>query len=438
MTATLTPAAATAQPADRGLTLGGVRLTGSRLALGLAVLAVLLVAPQPWHQLRLADPLVDLHVYAAAGHALAHGRGVYDFFIPQAHQNLPFTYPPTAAVFAFGLGWIPRPVLDVLWDLGQYVLLVPVVARSFRPLLTRLGPRRAGAALPLLWLGAAYLLPMRGVIEYGQVGLVLLAFVMLDVLTPEPLRRRPRGFLIALATAIKLTPGVFVVMYAAAGQWSRAARAALWTLAIIAATAVVIPHTSWRYWTDALFDNSRLGPNDSTSNQSLRGMLLHTALPAEGAVWALLVLLVGAVGFTRARRAFLAGDLPAAVAITGLLACLLSPVAWIHHFTVVILVIGVLLGDGLVKKRLWWSLAVVALFETAMPWWGFHKIRAHAHYLGLSVGTWHPVFWVMQNSFGLAAVALVCLLPVSGRRDAALDSASARVRRVHAEPNATA
>ena len=50
------------------------------------------------------------------------------------------------------------------------------------------------------------------------------------------------------------------------------------------------------------------------------------------ALWLVLVALVGWFGFRLARRAWLRGDTVTEVAAVGLLACLLSPVAWIHHF----------------------------------------------------------------------------------------------------------
>ena len=51
--------------------------------------------------------------------------------------------------------------------------------------------------------------------------------------------------------------------------------------------AAVLPGTSWTYWTVALRDPTRLGPNAGTANQSVRGFLLRLGpegLPSAAAL----------------------------------------------------------------------------------------------------------------------------------------------------------
>ena len=54
------------------------------------------------------------------------------------------------------------------------------------------------------------------------------------------------------------------------------------------------------------------------------------------------------------------------------MACLLSPVAWIHHFHWVVVVIFALLGADPLRdrRRLWAGLGVTAFFLCRLPWWG--------------------------------------------------------------------
>ena len=88
------------------------------------------------------------------------------------------------------------------------------------------------------------------------------------------------------------------------------------------------------------------GPNFGTSNQSLRGFLLRVGPEgvAGTAIWLVLVAVVGVFGYRLAREMWLRGDSIGEVAVVGLLACLLSPVAWIHHFHWVVVVVFALLG----------------------------------------------------------------------------------------------
>ena len=54
------------------------------------------------------------------------------------------------------------------------------------------------------------------------------------------------------------------------------------------------------------------------------------------------------------------------------MACLLSPVAWIHHFHWVVVVVFALLGADPLRdrRRLWAGAAVTAFFLCRLPWWG--------------------------------------------------------------------
>ena len=75
-------------------------------------------------------------------------------------------------------------------------------------------------------------------ISFGQVNLVLMALVLLDVTRREDSRFGrwfPRGLLIGVAAAIKLTPALFIVYFVVTKQW----RLAIWSsIGFAAATAV--------------------------------------------------------------------------------------------------------------------------------------------------------------------------------------------------------
>ena len=115
--------------------------------------------------------------------------------------------------------------------------------------------------------------------------------------------------LIGVATAVKLTPGVFVVHLLVTRRWREAATAVGTAAGVSLAAWVLLPQASFTYWGGALQDPARLGPNAGTANQSMRGLLLRVG--GDGAVgtavWVALVLLVGVLGFALARRYFRAG-----------------------------------------------------------------------------------------------------------------------------------
>lgn len=364
----------------RKITLLGVELTlGPAFAIA-AILALLVVAPQPWHQLTLGKGyrMVDLDVYRSAGLSLLHHRPVYSYLTP-APQNLPFTYPPTSALLAVPLALVPLQAANVLWEIGCYVLLLLLVLVSFRSLLRSLGPERAAIALPALWVVMAYLLPVRSVVRFGQVGLILAALCLADCLTPDSRIKWPRGALIGLAAATKLTPAVFIPYLWLSGRRKAAYTAVATIVGLIGVTWLIAPGTSKAYWTDALFSSDRLGNNNNTSNQALRGFLLRTGLPhhTESLLWLLLVAVVGGIGLIRAAGASKRGNELAGVAITGLLTVLLSPVAWIHHLVWVVLVIGVIVGTGRNVRRLAAAAVVTIVFSLSIPWWADSQVLHH-------------------------------------------------------------
>jgi alpha-1,2-mannosyltransferase len=225
--------------------------------------------------------------------------------------------------------------------------------------------------------------------------------------------RWPRGALVGLATAIKLVPGVFIVYLWLSGRRRAAATAVIAAVAWTAGAWLVLPRDSVAYWTGAIFDSGRLGPNSGPSNQSLRGMLLRLFLPgqAPGALWAAAAVVAAVAGFAVARRLARQSREMEGIAVTALLAVLLSPVSWIHHFIVVVVVIGAILADGRSARRVAVAAATAAFFALTVPWWGRSLLgRPDVPVLAARV---------VQDAFGIAAAGLAVILarlPAADRR----------------------
>jgi alpha-1,2-mannosyltransferase len=378
--------------------------------------------------------LPDLDVYRTGGVSVLHGQAIYHV-ITQVPQLLPFTYPPIAAVFAVPLAVMPWPVAQVVWVAFIYVPLAVTVWYAFRQLFgagpqgrppgtpRMLGvapagqptgtrsdraPRYAPVAFAALFVACAYLFPLRDQMRFGQVDILLVALCVADCAAVSP--RWPRGALVGLATAVKLVPGVFIVYLWITGRRRAAVTAvtaaALWTLGAF----LLLPRDSLYYWTNAIFDSNRLGSNTGTSNQSLRGMLLRLFLPSTppSALWVIAVIVVGTAGFVTARRVARTGGEMAGVAITGLLAVLLSPVAWIHHLAWVVVVIGAVAGDGRDRRRLAVAAGIALFYTVTLPWWGLSLLKVS--WLPKTAGR------IVQSSFGLGAIALIPVVAWAHRR----------------------
>lgn len=395
---------------------GGARrpAPGTRYAvLGVLAWAAALAAVRPLVMGYLTNApdqrLPDLDVYRTGGISVLHGQPLYHV-LTQAPQLLAFTYPPVAAVFAVPFAILPWPAAQAVWVAFIYLPLAVTIRYAFGPLLARAG-RLAPAVCAALFAACAYLFPLRDQMRFGQVDILLVALCVADCAAVSP--RWRRGALIGVATAVKLVPGVFIVYLLITGRRRAAKTAAASALACTAAAFLLMPRDSLYYWTNAIFDSNRLGSNTGTSNQSLRGVLLRMFLPsaAPAVLWIIVAAAVGVAGFLAARRMARSGHEMAGVAITGLLAVLLSPVAWIHHLAWVVVVIGAVAGDGRDRRRLAVAAGIAVFYTVTLPWWGLSLMKV----------SWLPKIAgrIVQSSFGLGAVALIAIIAWAHRTDSA-------------------
>jgi alpha-1,2-mannosyltransferase len=388
-------------------------------AAGIAI-AVAVIAPIVTHGL--TNPpdqrMVDLDVYRTSGWMVLRGSPVYDF-LTQPPQLLPFTYPPFAALLAVPLALVSWPMAQWVWVVLVYAALTITVWYAFRDLIRRTG-RWGPITMGALVGATAHLMPVSDQIRFGQVDLFLVALCAADCLTPSP--RWPRGMLIGLATAIKLVPGVFLVYLLISGRRQAAGNALLTAAAVTLSTFMVLPRDSIDFWFGALFDNGRVGANNATTNQAIKGMLLRLYWPdtVTSLLWIALSAVIAFYGFRLARRASSLGgsmnvamgpERPGAnsaelagVAITGLLAVLISPVAWIHHLSWMVLVLGALVGSGRDLRRCVAAGVIWLFYVLPIPWWGTHLIGPQHAAITRFIGR------VVQDAYGLGAVVLVFVL----------------------------
>jgi alpha-1,2-mannosyltransferase len=399
-----TPAA---QPAPAGPWLG-VRV----LLVAAAGLAVWFLVHHtsylPWHH------FFDLGVYRGAVQHWMNGGSLYAYHRPHSHYG--FTYPPFAAltmtpavlVGAHGAEVIATTASALVVGATTWWLVAPVARRAgWTPWFA------VGLALPLVFL----MEPVRDTMGFGQVNLFLVALVLADVAALG--RGRPwAGVGIGLATAVKLTPGVFVLYLLLTRRW-RAAATAAGTFAAASLVALAVdPRTSVQYWTTTLWETDRVGRLDKTSNQSILGVLARLDLPSQPGrrLWLVLVVAVLAVALWRAVRAHRRGDELAGITLTGLAGCLVSPISWTHHLYWVVPA-AVVLVDAAVAPP--WSrrsllagggaVVVVGTFCSSLVW---YYARSHGNvHLGGAFGA------VIENFYCLVMLALVVLLP--GRRPTA-------------------
>lgn len=124
--------------------------------------------------------------------------------------NLPTTYPPFAALLFTPLTLLGVPEMRTLATAGNLLLLLALVHLSLR----LVGRDRPGTAL---WVAAVLVWcePVWTTLRYGQINLLIAVAVLWDLTRRE--NNRWAGVGIGLATAVKLTPGLFVVLLLVVG-----------------------------------------------------------------------------------------------------------------------------------------------------------------------------------------------------------------------------
>ncbi|MDX3190474.1 glycosyltransferase 87 family protein [Streptomyces sp. MN03-5084-2B] len=303
----------------------------------------------------------DSAVYRAGALTLLHGDPLYTRDVLTALPDwvrLPFTYTPAAAPLFLPLALVPSGLVwGVIAFLSVVGLMVVITVVSSPPGRTPL-LGRSWWALPAGTAIALALEPVWKTLFLGQINLILMAFVVLDVLVLSLRGSRWAGVLIGLAAAIKLTPLIFVPHLFFTGRWKDGLRALGTFAALEAVMFAVIPVDAVRFWRDSATDPSRVGSVHWIFNQSLNGLVNRATHLAPWslavAVAVAAVLAVPAVWLVV--RLHRRGEDAAALLVTAFYGLLLSPVSWSHHWVWCVPLITLLL----VKAR-WWAAAAVAV-----------------------------------------------------------------------------
>lgn len=302
---------------------------------------------------------IDIDVYRMGGRAWLDGASLYDdLFHTVVGLDLPFTYPPLAAVFFSPFAWLSLDAASTTITVITFVLLIV----STLIVLTRLrvwgqsrlaGPawsRRAWLAAAIVAPAVLYLEPIRSNFDFGQINVVLMTLVIADCVprkTPWP-----RGLLLGVAIAVKLTPAVFL-LYLLLRRDFRALLTSVASAMLASAIGFLLAgHDSWQYWTETVHDTDRIGTATYLTNQNIAGTLARLGISETPrfAIWVVACFVVLAATVWAVRRvlgtsdsaalraggdtaALRAGDRSVlALTCVAMFGLVVSPVSWSHHW----------------------------------------------------------------------------------------------------------
>jgi alpha-1,2-mannosyltransferase len=383
------------------------RTTAADLRWSLTALALgALVLWSTWRLPRETD-FYDLRIYHDAIRSWLHGHELYDYEEPGT-GGLGFTYPPFAAVLMAPLGWLS--VRSAAWTMtGISLAICGLVGYGVGALIGRRFARPQAVAGVL---GIALVLglePIRQSLGYGQINVLLLGLVALDMWLVSA-GRSGAGAAIGIAAAIKLTPAVLILALFAAGHRTAGRRAVLGFLGASALAAAADPGESWRYWTSTLWQTSRVGKPSGVANQAVSGVLaraMHEAEPSALLWLGCAVAVVGAaLWFARRAHGPWADVRLLCVACAASTAA--SPISWSHHYWWAVPALGAMAYRAARTRSLLAVTALVAAYAAFAV--GPSDAVRYLH----SLGPWASP--ILSDLFTFGSL-LVCAALVAGRMD---------------------
>ncbi|MGK5737749.1 glycosyltransferase 87 family protein [Micromonospora sp. URMC 103] len=363
----------------------------------------------------------DMKIYHGAVVWWATGHELYAFVAPDT--TLGFTYPPFAGLVMLPMAHLPVEAAGLVNALASLAALAVVLAGLLRPIVDRLAwPLwfTVALAVPL----AAAIEPVRETLGYGQVNVLLFALIIADLIGLRWRSRRGThagagdgpllrfvysgawaGAGIGLATAVKLTPALFIVYLMITRQWRAAVTATGTTIGVTLGSFALVGAESRTYFSSVLWQTERVGAADMTPNQSLAGLLarLYDSIETPGLLWLSFSVLVLALGLSRAANSHADGDELTAFTLVGLTANVISPISWTHHLVWVIPAI-IVLADAAVRRREA-SRGLAHRNGASAPFGGLPGVN------GLRPPIWYPTLTGLRH--GVAAVGLYLLFLVS-------------------------
>ncbi len=297
---------------------------------------------------------------------------------------------------------IPTAVLEWVVMVASIAALVATLWLTWGALGYRRSAGRMAATLAAAGV-ALWLQPVQQTLSFGQVNLILMLVIVADLCLPDA--SWAKGVGVGLAAGFKLTPLIFIP-YLLLTRRFRVAAVSLATFALtIAASFVVLPAQSRRYWLSGLFLNSRrAGSNAGVSNQSLHGALtrLLGSLPAAHPYWVATSVIIGIGGLM-----FAAWAARQAQEMLGILTCaltglMISPISWAHHWLWIAPAL-VVTADMALRAAAWVGVAALAAPFFALP----QSLVPRATIQDIQA---HPAPLLTGNLYVITGLVLLCLI----------------------------
>jgi alpha-1,2-mannosyltransferase len=365
---------------------------------------------------------IDMQIFRFGARQLLTGAPIYDRGLSGSTSRLLFNYSPFAALVFAPLAAVPTRVLQALTPFGNLALLALLADRCWRAV--GIEDRSDRTTLVMATTGSLlWLEPVRTTLLLGQVGLLLMAIIIWDLL-PRPGERRWQGVGVGIAAGVKLTPLLFIPYLLTVRKTRAAVVAATTFLFSVLIGFAVAPRQAWHYWFDGTFgDLHRIAGVAYVGNASLRGALARLGLGAGP--WIALAAVIVAASLIVAAWAERNGEPLLGLTLIGMASTAASPYSWAYHWVWFVPLTIWLAHRTCATRSRTATIALVALLLATLSWPSNWPSAASGQMVRIGLTAIRTAGWpeqLLTNLYlGIFAVTLVstaCLLQRSTRRTA--------------------
>lgn len=341
--------------------------------------------------MRLTDFPIDMIIYRDGVQAFFSGREVYSEPMHAGDIPLPFIYPPFGAIALAPLApaFIPDAVAgDILIAISGALLLASLYL-VLRAVVSDAHRRFLWPLTAVAWPLGLSIEPVVLNDDFAQINVVIMALVVLDVAPRK--RFLPQGWIIGLATAIKLTPAAMLLYFLVQRRVKPIITAAVSAIAATGVAGLIRWDQTKEFFTSVLLDmggGGDIGVDPTyTSNSSIKAVLMR--LPVDRAwldangdainvAWLVFSLALVVFAAWLMVRLIEHGLTTEAWLVNALVMLLISPISWSHHWVWLALIFPVagyrlanLPAWGTAEKWLAGLLGLWLVFVVTGPpkWW---------------------------------------------------------------------
>jgi alpha-1,2-mannosyltransferase len=361
----------------------------------------------------------DVDVYRLGAETFLRGHSIYTQ-LPVSSEGgpLPYTYPPFSAVVFVPLGLVPPSIGFPALAAVSALALIPLV-RAYR----KVPEFQSLLVKPWMVLAAAIALvvahPVKNTLFWGQINVILMMLVAMDCLSPNP--RWPRGMLIGIAAAVKLTPAGFVLLLLLRKDYRAVVTSVISFLVMTGIGWLLMPSDSFIYWTNRVFNATEMYIGLPYANESLIASLKKlgmtgTPLTVVSGIGLVAVVIMTWLG---TRRALADGNVALALGVNAAGVLLVSPISWSHHWVLALPTAALVLVMGYQRRNAW--LLIAGGLAVAIYWMAPH------YRIPIDSEVWTLPQKIAGNTYQAFALALLIVMAVrqlaklDGRRPAAED-----------------